>query len=555
MTAAVPEPPHLVTDLKTLCLATMTAEWRPLAAQATRERQPPAEYLAQLVHLEVTGRRERRIQRRLQEARFPMLKTLDAFQFDAQPELDRDAILQLCGGAFVAEAANVVLVGGVGTGKTHLAIALGMACCQHDYRVRFLDGRRVDHAARRSAAAGAAGLGNSTSSPASTWSSSTSSAIRAVRQGRRRPPVRLHRAAATSAWSLVVKANLPFARWSEVVPGCDRRRGRHRPHRAPRHRADDQHDAIASRPPNGTRRPTLDRRKRVDGHPSRRGRTERNDGRPRRDDHPTEGSPVHVAAVPFRLGHFQRRSGHAVRVRLGARRLDARTPGAVPRGRQCGATRPQPPHVSARPPRRGAGRPPVRAAGCASDRSIAPATPTGPVGELISPHRVSRIGCRRHRGRPELEGAPRLDRARVPARSTCWRCWNADPPPSSTRGRFPSMWPISVTLADPRQSDTPGPQWPRTPSCSGTPNRPWTTRAQARSRNAHVRMLRLRKPARPAVEAAVAAALARNSPRLETVRRAVAPAGAWPATQPGRPSGRIWPGSRSPPRRWPPMTS
>ena len=48
-----------------------------------------------------------------------MLKTLDAFQCDAQPGLDRDAIRQLCGGAFVAEAANVVLVGGVGTGKTH----------------------------------------------------------------------------------------------------------------------------------------------------------------------------------------------------------------------------------------------------------------------------------------------------------------------------------------------------------------------------------------------------------------------------------------------------
>ena len=89
-----------MTDLKTLCLATMATEWRPLAAQATRERQPPAEYLAQLVHLAVTGRRERRIQRRLQEARFPMLKTLDAFQFDAQPELDRDAILQVCSGAW-----------------------------------------------------------------------------------------------------------------------------------------------------------------------------------------------------------------------------------------------------------------------------------------------------------------------------------------------------------------------------------------------------------------------------------------------------------------------
>ena len=67
-----------------------------------------------------------------------MLKTLDAFSFDAQPRLGRDAVLQVFGCSFVAEAANVVLVGGVGTGKTHLAIALGMACCQHDYRVRFL---------------------------------------------------------------------------------------------------------------------------------------------------------------------------------------------------------------------------------------------------------------------------------------------------------------------------------------------------------------------------------------------------------------------------------
>ena len=78
MTVAVPEPAHLVTDLKTLCLATMATEWRPLAAQATRERQPPAEYLAQLVHLEVTGRRERRIQRRLQEARFPSYCQVEA---------------------------------------------------------------------------------------------------------------------------------------------------------------------------------------------------------------------------------------------------------------------------------------------------------------------------------------------------------------------------------------------------------------------------------------------------------------------------------------------
>ena len=153
----------------------MRAEWRPLAAQATRERQPPAEDLAQVVHLEVTGRRERRIQRRLQEARFPMLKTLEAFQFDAQPELDRDAILQVCGGAFVAEAANVVLVGGVGTGKTPRAIALGLACCQHDYRVRFLTAAELTTRLVEAPQQGRLAR-KLTTSPASMSSSSTSAA-------------------------------------------------------------------------------------------------------------------------------------------------------------------------------------------------------------------------------------------------------------------------------------------------------------------------------------------------------------------------------------------
>ena len=138
MAAAIAEPPHLAADLKALHLSTVAAQWQPLAEQAVRQRQTPADYLAQLMHLEVTARRERRIQRRIQDARFPMLKTLDAFSFEAQPDLDRDAVLQVFDCRFVAEAANIVFVGGVGTGKTHLSIALGMACCQHDYRVRFV---------------------------------------------------------------------------------------------------------------------------------------------------------------------------------------------------------------------------------------------------------------------------------------------------------------------------------------------------------------------------------------------------------------------------------
>jgi len=66
-----------------------------------------------------------------------LLKTLESFDFKEQPKLERDEVLELFDGAFVKEARNVVLMGPVGTGKTHLAIALGLACCQSEMRVRF----------------------------------------------------------------------------------------------------------------------------------------------------------------------------------------------------------------------------------------------------------------------------------------------------------------------------------------------------------------------------------------------------------------------------------
>jgi DNA replication protein DnaC len=142
----ISEPPHLATDLKTLCLATIGTHWERFAEEARRKRQPHADYLADLVSYEVAKRRERRIQRRIGEAHFPILKTLDAFDFSAQPGLDRNEALELFRCDFVAEAANVVLLGAVGTGKTHLAIALGMACCQHDHRVRFTTAAELTNA-------------------------------------------------------------------------------------------------------------------------------------------------------------------------------------------------------------------------------------------------------------------------------------------------------------------------------------------------------------------------------------------------------------------------
>ncbi len=132
------EPPHLAHDLKELKLPAVSAHWQRVALEATRARQSGPEYLAELAHLEVTSRRERRIQRLLQDAHVPMMKTLDSFDFQSQKTLDREAVLELFSCDFVARKENVILVGEVGTGKTHLSIALVVACCQKDLRARFL---------------------------------------------------------------------------------------------------------------------------------------------------------------------------------------------------------------------------------------------------------------------------------------------------------------------------------------------------------------------------------------------------------------------------------
>ena len=132
------EPVHLLSDLRELKLPSFVEHWSRVADEAKRSRHTHGDYLADLAHLEVTARCERRIARRIKEARFPILKTLDAFDFAAQPELDKDAVLELATCDFVDDRANAVLLGGVGTGKTHLAIALGIACCQQGRRVRFL---------------------------------------------------------------------------------------------------------------------------------------------------------------------------------------------------------------------------------------------------------------------------------------------------------------------------------------------------------------------------------------------------------------------------------
>lgn len=95
-------------------------------------------FLAQALEAEWRGRQQRGIESRLRLARWPWIKTLDQFDFEFQPSLDRKVVRELAGASFVERAENVVLLGPPGVGKTHLAIALGVKAVEAGYSVLFV---------------------------------------------------------------------------------------------------------------------------------------------------------------------------------------------------------------------------------------------------------------------------------------------------------------------------------------------------------------------------------------------------------------------------------
>ena len=95
-------------------------------------------FLAQALEAEWQGRFRRGIEARLRLSRFPWVKTLEEFDFDFQPSLDRRQVRELVGLSFVERAQNVVILGPPGVGKTHLAVALGVKAVEAGYSVLFL---------------------------------------------------------------------------------------------------------------------------------------------------------------------------------------------------------------------------------------------------------------------------------------------------------------------------------------------------------------------------------------------------------------------------------
>ena len=134
----------LVADLcRTLKLPTVGAEAARLAAEAGRQGTGHLDFLFQLLLSEVAGRDRRRAARRIKEAGFPVVKTLEGFDFRRNLELPEALIRQLASGDFIDRAESVILIGEPGTGKTHLAIALGMAAAEHGRAVRFVSAARL----------------------------------------------------------------------------------------------------------------------------------------------------------------------------------------------------------------------------------------------------------------------------------------------------------------------------------------------------------------------------------------------------------------------------
>ena len=123
--------------LRQLRLPSVAANYSKLASEAAESDQPYAEYLLALLEQEVAQRDVNRRTRRIQEAHFPVLHTLDGYDFSLRPSISKPKLLQLADGEFIAKAENAVFVGAIGTGKTHLATAVGLAACEQGCRVRF----------------------------------------------------------------------------------------------------------------------------------------------------------------------------------------------------------------------------------------------------------------------------------------------------------------------------------------------------------------------------------------------------------------------------------
>jgi len=140
-------PPDLLLahHLKALKLPTFLREYDKVAAECAREGVDHPRYLLRLAELELIDRERRMVERRIRAARFPAVKGLESFDFTAMPSLNKPLVLELARCEFVVARENIIVLGNSGTGKTHIALALGLAACQRGFSVGFMTAAGLVH--------------------------------------------------------------------------------------------------------------------------------------------------------------------------------------------------------------------------------------------------------------------------------------------------------------------------------------------------------------------------------------------------------------------------
>ncbi len=131
------KPVQIEEQLVYLKLRFMLEQYQGLAAESVKKKWSHQEYFEHLVKGETDFRWDNAISRRIRMARFPVLKTLDQFQWNWPNKINRPQVQHLFQLNFIADKANVMLLGGVGLGKTHLATAIGYEACLRGYTVLF----------------------------------------------------------------------------------------------------------------------------------------------------------------------------------------------------------------------------------------------------------------------------------------------------------------------------------------------------------------------------------------------------------------------------------